>query len=79
MKNKKINSKNEIEISTPLNFAIKEINSVYYDYNFLSINFDTYTTKDNHLEIDYYTFLQFFDKNVIEQMKKALIEVINEK
>lgn len=67
------------KIENRLSFAIKDINSVYFDYNTICINFDTYQQQNCDFEIDFYTFLSFFDTSMIDKIKTELINLIKEK
>ena len=72
----KKNKKNKPE---SMSFAIKELNSIYFDANMICISFDTYQSKDNHLEIDMYQFLSMIDTSLILDIKSKLTNYINEK
>lgn len=77
---KKINAINtDLIPDEPINFAIKDITSYYFDYNSIVIHFDTYQSKNNCMEIDFYTFLHSFDTSVINMIKENLINLIKTK
>jgi hypothetical protein len=78
-KTKTIAEKIEIEMNKDYSFSSREIISFWQDDNFVNFEIVADTGQMVEININAYEFLQWFDKNKIDEIKNKVIENLKNK